>query len=118
MKISGTKPRARHVHAACCIAGPLTGQEHPLLMVVGGTANDILGFNDVWLLDVDEGVWSEVGMLTVIVYKIIIATCKHTDRYLYQFCVLFNPRCACAARVTPVCVSVCLCVCLSRRGNL
>ena len=66
LKVSGTKPRARYYHAACCIAGPLTGQEHSLLMVVGGTANTLLGFTDVWLLDVDKGVWNEVGMLTIV----------------------------------------------------
>ena len=52
------KPPARHQHTACCIAGPLTGQDHPLLLVVVGKV-----FSDVWLLDVDKGVWSEVGMI-------------------------------------------------------
>lgn len=80
LNVSGTKPRARHHHASCCIAGPLTGQEHPLLMVVGGTPNNIIGFADVWLLDVDKGVWSEVGMLTHCVYN-----CKHAERYLYLY---------------------------------
>ena len=32
----GPRPPARYEHAACCIAGPLTGQEHPLLLVAGG----------------------------------------------------------------------------------
>ena len=60
--VGGNKPPARDTHAACCIAGPLTGQEHPLLMVVGGwSGREVLG--DVWLLDVDKGVWSEVGLL-------------------------------------------------------
>ena len=62
LKMSGAKPPARFRHTACCIAGPLTGQEHPLLMVVGGIGSEYHG--DVWLLDVDKGVWSEVGMLS------------------------------------------------------
>ena len=62
---NGKKPPARSTHTACCIAGPLTGQEHPLLMVAGGYGGKAL--NDVWLLDVDKGVWSEVGVLYLIV---------------------------------------------------
>ena len=64
---SGKKPRGRDSHTACCIAGPLTGQEHPLLMVAGGW-NGLDVFRDVWLLDVDKGVWSEVGMLYLFVH--------------------------------------------------
>ena len=64
MKVAtGNKPPARNSHTACCIAGPLTGQEHPLLMVVGGEGDGLKVFSDMWLLDVDKGVWSEVGML-------------------------------------------------------
>ena len=63
---SASKPPGRSYHTACCIAGLLTGQEYPLLMVVGGIKEvDVL--SDVWLLDVDKGVWSEVGMLYLIV---------------------------------------------------
>ena len=59
VNISGAKPPGRSVHAACCIAGPFTGLEHPILMVIGGYDNaEVLG--DVWLLDIDKGVWSEV----------------------------------------------------------
>ena len=64
---SGNKPPGRFRHTACCIAGPLTGQEHPLLMVVGGLDDGWEALGDVWLLDVDKGVWSEVGMLYLIV---------------------------------------------------
>ena len=66
---SGKKPPARDSHTACCIAGPLTGQEHPLLMIVGGW-NGGMVFRSLWLLDVDKGVWSEVGMLYLIVYPV------------------------------------------------
>ena len=63
LKVFGAKPRARTHHATCCIAGPLTGQEHPILMVVGGMAEDwkTSKLSDVWLLDVDKGAWSEVS---------------------------------------------------------
>ena len=71
---SGKRPQPRHFHAACCIAGPLTGQEHPLLIVVGGAGQKML--SDVWLLDVDKGVWSEVGMLYLIALPVIY---KHAD---------------------------------------
>ena len=68
--VSGKKPPARCNHTAGCIAGPLTGQEHPLLLVVEGQSDGVV-FGDVWLLDVDNGVWSEVGML-------YLPTCKNS----------------------------------------
>ena len=60
----GPRPRARFSHAACCIAGPLTGQEHPLLLVGGGLIG-LSALKDMWVLDVDRGVWSEVSGLIV-----------------------------------------------------
>ena len=59
----GPRPPVRGGHAACCIGGPLTGQEHPLLLVGGGYGGG--GFKDMWVLDVDIGVWSEVSGLIV-----------------------------------------------------
>lgn len=63
LEISGDKPLARDCHTSCCIAVPSTGQEeqHSLLMVVGGYGGDG-ALCDVWLLDVDKGLWSEVSM--------------------------------------------------------
>ena len=66
--VSESKPPARDSHAACCIAGPLTGQEYAILMVIGGDGPKVL--SDVWLLDVERGVWSEVGMFGLIVYPV------------------------------------------------
>ena len=43
---SGKRPQPRHSHTACCIAVPLTGQEHSVLMVVGGW-NGLKVFSDV-----------------------------------------------------------------------
>ena len=62
----GPRPRARSLHAACCIGGPLTGQEHPLLLVGGGFDGDLDVFKDMWVLDVDRGVWSEVSGLSAV----------------------------------------------------
>ena len=80
---SQKRPPARDSHTACCIADPLTGQDHPLILVVGGRAGvwDVL--SDVWLLDVDKGVWSEVGMLYLIVLPVIY---KHADSYSKPVC--------------------------------
>ena len=81
----GPRPPARESHAACCIAGPLTGQEHPLLLVGGGLRGDVL--KDMWVLDVDRGVWSEVsGMISVwcvmnyiksVCYMCCLPTCSY-----------------------------------------
>ena len=59
LNVSKAKPPTRSHHTTSCIAGPLTGQEHPVLMVVGGYG---VGKGDVWMLDVDKGVWSEVSI--------------------------------------------------------
>ena len=86
------RPRARHSHTACCIAGPLTGQEYPLLLVGGGLGkalNAVLiggGYSDgvlkdMWVLDVDRGVWSQVSSLIVLCMM----------RYIKSACVLCVP---------------------------
>ena len=72
----GPRPPARYDHAACCIAGPLTGQEHPLLLVGGGGFSGIL--KDMWVLDVDRGVWSEVSELISQVYDELYQECMYT----------------------------------------
>ena len=59
----GPRPPARASHAICCIAGTLTGQEHPLLLVAGGRSGSVL--KDMWVLDVDGGVLSKVSGLIV-----------------------------------------------------
>jgi len=63
LKCTGGKPPARTYHATCCIAGTPTGQQHPLLMVIGGWGDGLKVFSDVWLLDMNNGVWSEVSMI-------------------------------------------------------
>ena len=67
LNVSGVKPPGRSSHATCCIASPLNGETHPLLMVVGGLDEKYKNLGDAWLLDVDKGVWNEVRMLYVVV---------------------------------------------------
>ena len=57
VQIKGKKPAPRYWHATLCIEDPHTGH-HPLLMVVGGVGSSVL--SDVWLLEVINGVWTEV----------------------------------------------------------
>lgn len=61
LEVRGDKIPARSNCATCCIAGTLT-EQHSILMVIGGLGSQLRAFGDVWLLDVDAGVWSEVGM--------------------------------------------------------
>lgn len=65
MNTTGDKPSARSSHFTCCISGPLTGQQNPILMVIGGCTNFLMPVGDVWLLDVNKGMWSEVGILSL-----------------------------------------------------
>ena len=74
----GSRPLARHSHAACCIAGPLTGQKHPLLLVGEGFSGNVFSgsaFEDTWLLDVDRGMWSDVSGLIYLVYNVASQLC-------------------------------------------
>ena len=59
VQIKGKKPAPRSYHATLCIEDPHTGH-HPLLMVVGGSRYYGSVLSDVWLLDVINGVWTEV----------------------------------------------------------
>lgn len=78
LNISGAKPCARSLHTTCCIAGPLTGPQSPLLMTFGGYGEKTL--NDMWLLDFNKGVWSEVSMLKFVVLTAMVrAMCAKCD---------------------------------------
>ena len=87
----GPRPPVRSSHAACCIAGPLTGQEHPLLLVGGGGA-----LKDMWVLDVDRGVWSEVsGLIVWCVMSYIKSMC-------YRYVLLLTHMWLCALNAGPL----------------
>ena len=58
VQIKGKKPAPRNYHTTLCIEDPHTGH-HPLLMVVGGAGSSSI-LSDVCLLDVINGVWTEV----------------------------------------------------------
>ena len=51
-------PVKRCDHAACCLN---YGQEHPQLLISGGTDKDVKTLGDAWLLSVATGTWREVG---------------------------------------------------------
>ena len=75
----GPKPSARTHHTACCLVGPLTGQEHPLLLVVGGIRRDHAALDDVWLLDIDGRRWKEVKRQSfhfMDLVKVVILPCS------------------------------------------
>ena len=55
--------------------GPITGQSHPLLMVIGGLDNNGKALGDVWLLDVDKGKWEEVRHNNIIIWHIHVDIC-------------------------------------------
>ena len=59
VQIKGKKPAPRNLPTTLCIEDPHTGH-HPLLMVVGGLGVGSSVLSDVWLLDVINGVWTEV----------------------------------------------------------
>ena len=81
-----SRPPARHQHAACCIAGPLTGQE----LLVGGGLGEVLSvLKDMWLLDVHRGMWSEVSGL-------------------YAWCMMSCIKSAYVLLLTYMCMGICL----------
>ena len=53
-------PLGRQDHAAVCISSPLTGQNQTFLLILGGRDPGGNTLNDCWLLDVDNGKWTEV----------------------------------------------------------
>ena len=72
-------PPMRATHAACCVAGPLTGQEHPLLVMVGGYDEGYRILDDVWLLDIDGRRWKQVkhqSLHFMDLVKVVILPCS------------------------------------------
>ena len=54
----GVSPVARSGQAACCLN---YGEDRPVLLVSGGVDKDNHVLNDLWMLDVNTGRWTEVG---------------------------------------------------------
>ena len=75
VQIKGNKPAPRSYHTTLCIEDPHTGH-HPLLMVVGGWGVGGSILSDVWLLDVINGVWTEVCV------HFLTSTFTSTCRYI------------------------------------
>ena len=59
-------PSARDGHAACVIEG----RPRPLMLVTGGWDAMDHALNDMWLLDVNSGIWSQVHMFCIRVVRI------------------------------------------------
>ena len=51
-------PVGRSQLAACCLN---YGQDHPQLLVYGGVDKGYNTLRDMWILDVDNGKWTEVS---------------------------------------------------------
>lgn len=60
LQARGYSPRPRWRHAACCIASPLTGDKHPLLLVERGCIDGEV-FKDTWMLDIERRVWNKAS---------------------------------------------------------
>lgn len=72
-----SKPPARSSHTACCIRG-----RHPVLVVVGGLGDGCIVYSDVWVLDIEEGIWTLVWQ---VLYEIIITwLCLNTRTTMYK----------------------------------
>ena len=77
LNVSGAKPSARSSPAVCCIAGPLMGQQNSVIMVIGGRDVNRRNLCDVWLLDVENRLWSEVGLayIYIYIYELTVGKC-------------------------------------------
>ena len=73
LDVSGTKPPSRSSNGSFSLLG---SDNRPLLMVVGGLGNDAEFFSDIWQLDIDNGVWTEVSNMVVkIKYAHVLNLC-------------------------------------------
>ena len=53
-------PEARDDHATCCLN---YGEDHPMILVSGGRTKGLKILENLWILDVDSGKWTEVRTL-------------------------------------------------------
>ena len=100
VQIKGKKPAPRYNHATLCIEDPHTGH-HPLLMVVGGFGVGGSVLSDVWLLDVINGVQTEVCVYFLTLHLLphayfsisYVHLCVHIYSGMYDMCIRYH---ACA----------------------
>ena len=52
-------PFGRDCHSSCLLAGPLTGHQHPVVVVVGGEDNKWDTYNDLWIMKREQA-WKKV----------------------------------------------------------
>lgn len=52
-------PVGRTIHAGCCLN---YGEDHPQLLIHGGLGDSHSALDDMWILDVDTGKWTEVSV--------------------------------------------------------
>ena len=52
-------PVGRVFHSSCLLAGPLTGHQHPVVVVVGGWDNNKDTLSDLWIMK-REQTWKKV----------------------------------------------------------
>ena len=52
-------PVERVNHSSCLLAGPLTGHQHPVVVVVGGWDNNVDTLSDLWIMKRDQ-TWKKV----------------------------------------------------------
>ena len=52
-------PVGREYHSSCLLAGPLTGHQHPVVVVVGGEDNNEDTLSDLWIMK-REQTWKKV----------------------------------------------------------
>ena len=61
MKINRNEPEARWGHKACVVyVSSLQGEQHTLLLIMGGTNSKEEDLEDMWILDINSGIWKEV----------------------------------------------------------
>ncbi len=70
-------PVGRAFHAACCIH---YGEDNPQLLIHGGLDDNNTVHNDMWVLDVGTGKWTEVSVSQFSIALVVhIIVCMFTQ---------------------------------------
>ena len=54
-------PVGRDYHSSCLLAGPLSGHQHPVVVVVGGEDKNMDALSDLWIMK-QEQTWKKVSL--------------------------------------------------------